>query len=66
LSKLTPIEGGKSPDEMAQALRDIKKNMSTLIEYQAVMATLRFSCYEYCIKAGFTPDQALELAKKPL
>jgi hypothetical protein len=65
-NKITPIDGGQTPDEMAKAVRLLKKNLPRLMESQEMMAELRFNCYQQCIKAGFTPEQALELAKKPL
>jgi hypothetical protein len=65
-NKITPIDGGQTPDEMAETLRHIKKNMGQILEFQAVMAELRYNCYKQSIKAGFSPEQSLELAKKPL
>lgn len=62
-TNLTPIDGGQTPDEIAEAVRQMKKTLPHLIEYQAIVAKLHRASYEAHIEAGFSADQALILCK---
>ena len=48
---------------LQEALEELRKNFSTLIESQASMAILMKARHEALVRAGFTEEQALDIIK---
>lgn len=64
--KLTMIQGGNTPNEMKEAVRQLKSVMPDMIEHLILMAELTKVKYDALVQQGFTEAQALELSKSPL
>lgn len=61
--KLIPLPGGATPDAIANALRDMKKNIPALIEYWQIDAKIKRAKYLALREQGFTEAEALTLTK---
>lgn len=59
--KVVDMPEGKN--DMIAALAMIKRNQSELIELVSIVAVLKFQAFSEYVKAGFTPEQAIELCK---
>ena len=64
--KIIAITGGGQKDGMADAVRTLKKDKKNLIEYVRLVAELEKAKYDALIEQGFTPEQAIILAKNPM
>lgn len=62
--KVTVIPGGSNPNEVKEALRNIRSNLQLHLEYIQITAKMHKTKYDALIKEGFTDAQALELCKK--
>ena len=60
------ISGGGKPNELKEAIKIMKEEMSELIEHTKLMAQLTKVKYDALVEQGFTPEQAIELSKNPL
>ncbi len=63
---LTMLPGGGKPNEMKEAIKQLRSAMPDLIEHMKLMAELTKAKYDTLIEQGFTPEQAIELSKNPL
>ena len=61
--KLTLITGDAKPDPAAELLREAEANMAQYKAFAEFDAKRRKVVYDALIKAGFTPEQALQLTK---
>lgn len=50
-------------DKLLAAVEQLKRTMPVMLEYSALNAQLKFAQYTDFVKAGFTPQQALELCR---
>lgn len=50
-------------NEMVSALEGLKRNISTIIEYQEILAKLKKAKFDSLVEAGFTEEQAIELCR---
>ncbi len=50
-------------DKLAASIAMLRRNMTMIIEHQALLAQIRKASYDLHVKQGFTPAQALELCK---
>lgn len=50
-------------DEASAALEILKREIGTMVEYQALLAQVHKASYDAHIAQGFTEEQALELCK---
>jgi hypothetical protein len=57
------LDGGKTPDKLAEALRDFKRNYEVFQEYHVMLAGIHRSKFLALKLAGFNDEQALELCK---
>lgn len=57
------IPGAKQVDAMADALRNMKRNMEMYIEYHQLNAKLQRAKYLVLIEVGFSKEEALQLCK---
>ena len=62
MKQVTPIK----KDKFKAAIDEFRRAMPAAIEQVKLTAQLRKISYDACIKEGFTPEQALELAKNPM
>ena len=60
---ITVIDGGKTPNLTAEALREMRANMPLLLEHMAMMAELQRAKFDALKKQGFTDTQALDLCR---
>ncbi|URA06942.1 hypothetical protein Pfeifenkraut_BL30045 [Xanthomonas phage Pfeifenkraut] len=51
------------PDEFAAAIEGMKRNLDNFVEHAKVVAAIKRAYFDELVKQGFTPEQALELAK---
>jgi len=58
--KIRLIHDGEK-NELRAALENIRRGKREMIEFQSVLAEIRFAAYQAHIQAGFTEEQALEL-----
>jgi len=65
MANIKLLKGGGSPDELKQALREVKASLSDYIEYIKIDAQIRREKFNALVKQGFTEDQAVELCKGP-
>lgn len=63
---ITPIEGGRTPNLAADAVRELRKAMPHLLEVATLQAKLRKANFDALKAAGFNEAQALELCKNIL
>lgn len=61
--KLISLSGAGEPDVFADTLRNMRRNMTNILEYKRIDAQIKRAAYLALIKEGFTPEQALELTK---
>ncbi|MFC4729092.1 hypothetical protein ACFO3Q_13035 [Coralloluteibacterium thermophilus] len=52
------------PSEVAKAVGELRTRLPGMIEYQRIMARLQREAYLAYLAEGFTPKQALDLAKE--
>lgn len=64
--KLTMLTGGGKPNELKEAIKQLRSTMPELIEHMKLIAELSRAKYDALIEQEFTPEQALELSKNPL
>ena len=57
------IDGTKGPDKAAEALAEMKKNISKLQEAHNLQAQVDRSYYDALVSQGFTKKEALEVLK---
>lgn len=57
------LEGGKTPNMTAEAVRQMRANLPALLEHMALMAELQKSKFDALKSNGFTDAQALELCR---
>jgi len=57
------LEGGRSNNEMADAMRKMAAEMPILIENVKMLAQLQRAKFDALKDSGFTDEQALELCK---
>lgn len=50
-------------DKMRAQLEALRRNAEYLIEYQAIVASIRRKAFQAYVREGFTEQQALELCK---
>jgi len=60
---MTKIVNIGNQDKMKAGLEEMKRGLSTWLEYNQLIAKIRRSAYDAYIKEGFTSEQALELCK---
>lgn len=65
-NKLTMLPGGGKPNELKEAIKQLRSTMPELIEHMKLMAELTKAKYDALIEQGFLPEQAIELSKNPL
>lgn len=51
-------------ESMREALLNLRRNLQEMLEFQTVIAEVRWHSYNEHIKAGFTPEQALLLCQR--
>lgn len=57
------LEGGKTPNLTADALRQLRANRLALLEHVVLMAELQKAKFDALKSNGFTDAQALDLCK---
>jgi hypothetical protein len=57
------LDGGKTPNLTAEALREMRANMPLFLEHMAMMAELQRAKFDALKKNGFTDAQALDLCR---
>ncbi len=57
------LEGGKTPNVAADALREIRANLPALLEYMDLTAELEKAKFDALKRNGFSDAQALELCR---
>jgi hypothetical protein len=63
MSVIKILEGGRSNNEMADAMRKMAAEMPILIENVKMLAQLQRAKFDALKDVGFTDEQALELCK---
>lgn len=63
-NNLISLPGGGNADLFAEAVRNLKKNMATHMEYIAIDAKIKRATYVALIEEGFTAEQALTIVKE--
>lgn len=61
--KLIPGESVNMENEFAEAVKNLKENTLTFIEYLQIDAQLKKEKYDALVKEGFSENQAIELCK---
>lgn len=61
--KISVILGGGQPDATADLLRRARAEMDAYRQIAEINAARKIIDYEEYVKAGFTPEQALQLIK---
>lgn len=61
--KVVALEGGQTPDKLAEAVRDLRKNLPNLIVAQELHAQVTRAKFVALVNQGFTVAEALELCK---
>jgi hypothetical protein len=64
MADLKEIPGGGNVDEIAEAIRNMKKNLPQMQEYYEIVARMTRLKYDELIKEGFSESEAVELCKQ--
>lgn len=61
--KVTVIDGGRTPNLSAEAVRKMRTDLPVLVEYLQMTAELQKAKFDALRSQGFTEAQAIELSK---